>query len=324
MELATLRSMLATSPYGRPQRGAWTLSEDAQRRGWMAIRGLQRSWSTDLAAPRSSQKLIPVVGARGRFRFVEATKPAVSGGQRSEIAPARVATVNDDPRASQAVADQTTSPRAGAIDPHRNQSAACAELFVCEPVIRLWCLLLVEYAESRDCDSARQFARNLIVAQYQTRQLALAAVMATPDSPGHAPSSTSAGPRKVPLDPTSGASLDRLRRIGERWTDLLLANRLAHPRTADLVFDHDRADEFAEQLALLPSSPQPAAAWELALVSVRTVYPAFPWAEAPRAQLARGLAEALLATFPPEAFTSSGTWLPSWVSSWKRYGIVAR
>lgn len=313
MELATLRSMLATPSRGPAQRGAWMLSEDAQRRGWMAIRGLQRSWSAELTSVTKRRSEPQRSGARGRFQFVP---PA--GKVTLSAIPSGAALVRAKEKTENLGRPQPT-PRETDGEP----SAACAELFVCEPVIRLWCLLLIEYAESRHCETARQFARNLIVAQYQTRQLAMTAVMATPEPPVSGSHSRNAKTVTGNELPAVGASLDRLRRVGERWTDLLLANRMAHPQTAELVFDADRAEEFSDRLALLPTSPQPAGAWELALVSVRTVYPAFPFSQAPRSELARGLAEALLATFPPAAFTSGGCWLPAWVASWKRFGLAA-
>lgn len=307
MELAALRSMLASPPRGRSGRREWNLTEDAQRRGWMAVRGLQRSWSACLGGARSPRTMT-AAGVRQPVQFADvAVVPDEAGGQSAFRTPAA------------AVRDERTA--TGTARPVNDAAlAACAELFVSEPVIRLWCLLLTEYAESRDCETARQFARNLLVAQYQTRQLALALVASSPERPE--PVSVPAASTHVGRlpSPTTAAGLDRLRRIGERWTDLLLANRLAIPQTAELVFDPDRAEEFAGQLALLPTSPQPAAAWELALVSIRTVYPAFPWAQPPRTQLARGLAEAILATFPPEAFTSAGSWLPPWLAHWRRFG----
>ena len=309
MELGALRSMLASPPRGRSGRREWTLTEDAQRRGWMAVRGLQRSWSACLGRPRPPRP-DATAGVRQPVRFADVVVVPEDVGRQAAGRVPPVAVVRD-PRTdggSSRLFDEAAL-------------AACAELFVSEPVIRLWCLLLTEYAESRDCESARQFARNLVVAQYQTRQLALAFVASSPERAEPEPDSADTSRTARLPGVTTGAGLDRLRRIGERWTDLLLANRLAHPQTAELVFDQDRAEEFAGQLALLPSAPQPAAAWELALVSIRTVYPAFPWAQSPRTQLARGLAEAILATFPPEAFTSSGSWLPPLLAHWRRFGM---
>jgi hypothetical protein len=271
LELTALRAMLASARRPVPRRSDWPLSEEVQRQGWMAIRGLQRSWCLDL------KPALPNVTAGGR-----------SGREDRVVSGAYVA--------APMVSAQMVLPTAVAQE---RAVAAASELFVCEPAIRLWCLLLAEYAEAQACETARQFERNLISAHGQVRNLALEVVASQPVR-----------------GQDSGAALDRLRRIGERWTDLILAGRLAHPRAAELVFDLDRAEEFSERLRLQPAATRPSAAWELALVSVRTVYPAFPAANEPRRQLLRGLSEALLATFPEQAFSSEGAWLPEWAVAW--------
>jgi hypothetical protein len=267
--------MLVSARRSVPHRSEWSLPEEAQRRGWMALRGLQRSWCLDLKPALSPAALSPatVVARGGRSDRSGWSRPGSSEARSSEAGSAVVSPASVEERAV----------------------AAASELFVCEPAIRLWCLLLAEYADSRGCETARQFERNLVSAHGQVRNLALEVVAAQPV-----------------CGQDSGAGLDRLRRIGERWTDLVLAGRLAHPRAADLVFDRDRAEEFSDRLRLQPAAARPSAAWELALVSVRTVYPAFPAANEPRRQLLRGLAEALLATFPERAFSGEGVWLPEW------------
>jgi hypothetical protein len=276
LELTALRAMLASARRPVPRRSDWPLSEEVQRQGWMAIRGLQRSWCLDL------KPALPKTAAVSRGGRVDRELPGASGSEQYVSEPM--------------VSAQMVLP---ASVGEERAVAAASELFVCEPVIRLWCLLLAEYAETQACETARQFERNLISAHGQVRNLALEVVASQPIR-----------------GQDSGAALDRLRRIGERWTDLILAGRLAHPRAAELVFDLDRAEEFSERLRPQPAATRPSAAWELALVSVRTVYPAFPAANEPRRQLLRGLSEALLATFPEQAFSSEGAWLSEWAVAW--------
>lgn len=102
------------------------------------------------------------------------------------------------------------------------------------------------------------------------------------------------------------AALDRLRRQIERWTDVLVGHLVRRYGLDEFAIDADRARDFgAEQLRDSWGTAQ-SQVWDLYFVSLRSSLPDVPLPAGRLGDLRASIAEALLASFPEQAFLDSG------------------
>ena len=301
-------------------------TEEILGRGWSCIRGLQRSWMDSLRsgepATRPDQPMLssagelpPGSGMPGQVRWSSQRDPGSHEAAPLAMTsdPAAETIENPPPRnmrrlslsrARRVASSGITRPnRPPASDwtspsPLTASFSAAAELFLTEIGIRVWAGSLIARSEEQSERVMLPIARNVLVCQAQVRQKALQCVAAGQDT-----------------EQEEKASLDRLRRIGERWTDQLLAPLIHRAGVAEAVFDLPRCLEFQSDCQLTRESPLAAPPWNLILVSLRTVFPTFPFAQPARSRLVSGIAETLLAMIPEDSFSESGLPAPRWLKA---------
>jgi hypothetical protein len=106
---------------------------------------------------------------------------------------------------------------------------------------------------------------------------------------------------------TSQRSLDRSRRVMERWTDMLLAAFRGLPAASSLQFDSDRRTDFAElwqSHRWLSGAPQE----PLMIASMREAIPDHPIQSPEREAAYRELVGTILQCVGGDAFTRAGRW----------------
>ncbi len=107
--------------------------------------------------------------------------------------------------------------------------------------------------------------------------------------------------------------LNRLRRLTERWTDLLLGS-LNDPRfTGAFAHNTDRAADFAEDFNCHQSVSTRQQSWLLLRASLYTTFARRLSEQAPNQDLNSRIAGAILACFPSEAFDSAGVYHSLWL-----------
>ncbi len=113
----------------------------------------------------------------------------------------------------------------------------------------------------------------------------------------------------------SAAELNRLRRLVERWTDLILG-RLGPPFDfTALAYDAARAQDFADDFSLgFQKGKTSREAWALLSASMRTTFARRLQDDTDNADLNGRIAGAILACFPAEMFDSVGVYHSLWQS----------
>ncbi len=137
----------------------------------------------------------------------------------------------------------------------RNLQAACEEILISEMVTRVWSSLLTAWDYQTGSGEAQPVAANVLSGQLEASNRVLGIISYNP--------LTAAG---------SGNELNRLRRLTERWTDLLLAGLGSLVRMADFAHDPARAEEFSHDF---DPAQQPAVrkqAWSLVAESLRETF----------------------------------------------------
>jgi hypothetical protein len=177
----------------------------------------------------------------------------------------------------------------------RNLQAVCEEILVSEMVTRVWSSLLTAWDYRIGSGEAQPVAANVLSGQLEASNRVLGIISYNPD--------TAAG---------SGNELNRLRRLTERWTDLLLAGLGSLVRMADFAHDAARAEEFSHDF---DPTQQPAVrkqAWSLVAESLRESFTPYLRQVTPNADLNGRIAGAILACFPVEVFDSTGVYHALW------------
>ncbi len=174
----------------------------------------------------------------------------------------------------------------------------CEEVLAGEMLVRVWSCVVLALEEKLRGDEARPLVNSVLRGHQDitNRVLNLLAV------PGLVPA-------------RSAAELDRLRRLVERWNDLVLGRLGAPFRFATLAYDAVRAHEFADDFSLASQKGKTSKeAWALLTASMRTTFAKRLQAETDNADLNSRIAGAILACFPAEMFDSVGVYHSLWQS----------
>jgi len=120
----------------------------------------------------------------------------------------------------------TQTPVSASVWEHCRRLAV--EVFVAEPLTRVWTALLVASDRRRAQQLAEPIGRSVFIGHLEARRLCLQAMVDAPDAVLH-----------------EVVELDRLRRRVERWTDVLLSPLAATYPVGEFAFSTERAREFA-------------------------------------------------------------------------------
>lgn len=108
------------------------------------------------------------------------------------------------------------------------------------------------------------------------------------------------------------ARLDQLRRKVERWTDILVGHLVRRYGVTECAFDADRARDFGDE-QLSDGGRQELHVWDLYLTCLRTSFPALKLPRGRLNYLREEQLRQMLASYPPEVFSETGTMKPAWL-----------
>ncbi len=115
------------------------------------------------------------------------------------------------------------------------------------------------------------------------------------------------------LSPSRAASLNRLRRRAERWTDVLLGGLMHLGDVGEFAFDAERAADFAVDLADRHGSLGGRQAWRLTLVALRTTFLTGLSPIAANPDSNARITASILGCFQGELFDSTGLFHSLWM-----------
>jgi hypothetical protein len=185
--------------------------------------------------------------------------------------------------------------RAEAPAAARNLHAVCEEILISEMVTRVWSSLLTALDYLAGSGEAQPVAANVLAAHLEASNRVLSMISYHPH--------TALGTEN---------DLNRLRRLTERWTDLLLGSLGSLVRVADFAHDAARAEEFSQDFNSTQQQGVRRQAWNLVATSLRETFDPHLRATTPNADLNGRIAGAILACFPAEVFESTGIYHSLW------------
>jgi hypothetical protein len=173
-------------------------------------------------------------------------------------------------------------------DANRSAWVAIEEILAGEVLTRVWTAVAVACDRRLLVTDAGPIARSVLSGHLEARNRALALVV----QPGRAASK-------------AAASIDRLRRRTERWTDLLIG-RLPASDLDEFAVHAERARDFAQDLQHQRSQGLDASAWSVLLASLRASFQSGLSGPSPNADLNARIATSILSCFTAEIVDSAG------------------
>lgn len=170
------------------------------------------------------------------------------------------------------------------------------ELFTVEITARVWGAILLECAAAHPQSSCEAIGRHVLAGHLHLRRRALQLLIQGPF---------------IAIDDI--VAIDRLRRVCERWTDVLLGQFTIRRPDLDLAFDVERSLEFGAEQVARGNTRARLKVWDLYATSLRTSFPDLKFSGERHQELAIELARSLLESFPRAMFSDQGTLLPRWV-----------
>jgi hypothetical protein len=110
-----------------------------------------------------------------------------------------------------------------------------------------------------------------------------------------------------------GIVLNRLRRLTERWTDMLLGYLAGSYDVGEFAFSADRARDFASDLSDEQSDGAGDEPWILSMASLRAAFERGLTDDSPNADLNERIAGSILACFHSEMFDARGRLASHWM-----------
>lgn len=169
-------------------------------------------------------------------------------------------------------------------------SGLLSEVMVTEVLVRVWTAVLVEMDRQRWRPSAERLARHVLLSVLEVRYRTLRTALE----------------REAALGALS--RLDRLRRLCERWGDLLIGHVGDGEEVLEFAFDRDRAREQSITRSARPADAE-AAHWTFLAAGLETAFPADE-IDADRRGPQRRLLQAILRALPSRRFETPGTFWP--------------
>ena len=177
----------------------------------------------------------------------------------------------------------------------RNLQAVCEEILISEMLTRVWSSLLAAVDYNTGSGDAQPLAANVLACHLNASNRVLSIISSPPDR-----------------SPASGTDLNRLRRLSERWTDLLLGSLGSLVRIADFAHDAARAEEFSHDFSRGQQPGLRKRAWNLLAASLRETFDQHLKTATPNADLNGRIGGAILACFPVQVFDSTGQYHSLW------------
>ncbi len=179
----------------------------------------------------------------------------------------------------------------------RNACGLLEEVLASEVLTRVWTALLACYELHRSGEEASALARSILTAHLEARNRVLKLLVSGPE-----------------LRVQEVLSLNRLRQRADRWTDLLVGHLSVHDDLSEFAQTPDRARDFADELRQPQSAVNGRPAWLLTLSSLRASFRTCFSADSPNPDSNAQIAAAVLSSFEPDVFDSTGLFPSLWMT----------
>jgi len=179
-----------------------------------------------------------------------------------------------------------------------------SEVFVTEILTRVWGATLTAIDRHRNVRSAEPIASHTTDGHSEARGRAMRLLVNGP---------------QVPMSEL--AQIDRIRRKAERWTDLLVGHLALKYQLDQFAFESRRSLEFgqSQMRQILEANDEPV--WEFALAGVRLGFSSLQDIQPLSDNWNRGIVEAIVGSFPPDCFNTSGMFQSVQTSRAERSGL---
>jgi hypothetical protein len=172
--------------------------------------------------------------------------------------------------------------------------AVCEEILVSEMLTRVWSSILTALDYAAGSSEAQPVAASVLAGHVDASNRVLGLISYKPQGPG------------------SENNLNRLRRLTERWTDLLLGSLGLLAHAAPFAHDAARAEEFARDFDCSWQPRVRLKAWNLIAASLRATFEAHLHGVTANADLNSSIAGAILVCFPAQLFDATGVYHSLW------------
>jgi hypothetical protein len=180
---------------------------------------------------------------------------------------------------------------------HRCALAMFEEIFTGEILARVWCGVLAAFDAHRGGDQTEPVGRSVLVGHVEVRCRSLALL---------------SNAREIPLGGL--AELNRMRRMCERWTDLLLAETAHQADLSPLAHEPARMREFAVDVPRDAGGRYSRMRHALLQMSLSGAFHRATPLPAPNCDLNRQIAAGVLGCFQPELFDGAGVLRSAWAA----------
>jgi hypothetical protein len=180
---------------------------------------------------------------------------------------------------------------------HRYSLGMFEEIFTGEILARVWCGVLAAADARCGSEHAEPAARSVLVGHLEVRCRTLTLL---------------SNAREIPLGGLT--ELNRLRRMCERWSDLLLAEMAHHADLSSLAHDSARLREFAADVPRDSSGAYSRMRHALLQSSLAGAFRRPAPLPAPNSDLNRRIAAGVLGCFQPELFDGAGVLRSAWAA----------
>jgi hypothetical protein len=180
---------------------------------------------------------------------------------------------------------------------HRFAWGMFEEIFTGEILTRVWTGVLAAFDARHGTDHAQPVAQSVLAGQLEVRCRTLSLLSTA---------------RELPL--ADLVELNRLRRLCERWTDLLLAEVAHEQDLSALAHESERMLDFAADVPRRTRGAYAETRRSLVRTSLRAAFLRPTALPAPNCDLNRLIAAGVLGCFQPELFDGAGALRSAWVS----------
>jgi hypothetical protein len=177
----------------------------------------------------------------------------------------------------------------------RALQAVCEEILVSEMLTRVWSSILTALDRAAGSSEAQPVAASVMAGHLEASNRVLSLISYNPQTAM-----------------SNEGNLNRLRRLTERWTDLLLGSLGSLIDPTPFAHDAAKAAEFARDFHRSCRSSVRLQAWSLIAASLRTMFESHLRGATPNADLNSSVAGAILVCFPAHLFDSTGVYHSLW------------
>ncbi|HTQ38370.1 MAG TPA: hypothetical protein VMJ32_05050 [Pirellulales bacterium] len=177
----------------------------------------------------------------------------------------------------------------------RGLQAVCEEILISEMLTRVWSSILTALDYVSQNNEAQPVAASVLAGHLEASNRVLSLISYNPQAALN-----------------NEGELNRLRRLTERWTDLLLGSLGSLIHAPQFAHDAVRAEEFSRDFDRSRQPHVRLQAWNLISASLRSTFESHLHGVTPNADLNSSIAGAVLVCFPAHLFDSTGVYHSLW------------